>query len=132
MRIFKNEIGAPGHIETVINRVLAKYPFFGSVVAHVNFVSETSVEVAGTDGENIYYNPIFFASVSKGEQVFILAHEICHIAFSHIWRSEGKDPNLWNIATDAVINAFLQQDGLPLSKEGVESIMMRRNYIKNY
>lgn len=108
------------NIETVINKVLVKYPFFGSVVAHCKFKSEMSLETAGTDGEVVYYNPTFFSSIPIMEQVFILAHEICHIAFNHIWRSVGKDPDLWNMATDAVINAFLKHDGLPLSKGGVD------------
>ena len=42
-----------------------------------------------------------------------------HIAFNHINRSEGKDQFLWNIATDAVINAFLMEDGLPIPEGGV-------------
>ena len=54
------------------------------------------------------------------EQTFIFAHEICHIAFDHIFRSEGKDKRLWNIATDSVINALLKQDGLPIVEGGVD------------
>lgn len=112
--------GVTMHIETIINRVLVKYPLFGSIVAHTQFVGEASVETAGTDGEIIYYNPLFLSSLSREEQVFILAHAICHIAFHHIFRSEGKDSELWNIATDAVINALLKQDGLPLVKGVVD------------
>lgn len=107
-------------IESIINRMLVKYPLFGSVVAHTNFVEELAVETAGTDGKTIYYNPLFLSSLSKDEQVFILAHEICHIAFNHIFRSEGREEELWNIATDAVINAFLKQDHLPLVEGGVD------------
>lgn len=35
-------------------------------------------------------------------------------------RSEGKDPELWNIATDGVINQFLKRDGLKMAKGGVD------------
>ena len=84
------------------------------------------------------------------QQVFVLAHETCHIAFKHFIRcldkpvkdverryeeycktetSERKRElfklkmtvkynKIWNIATDACINAFLKKDGLEMP-EGV-------------
>ena len=101
-------------IEALKRKMLVKYPFFGSVVASVDYKENKDIPTAGTDGETIYYNPDFLESLSTEEQTFTFVHEVCHIAFNHILRSEGKDPELWNIATDAVINAFLQKDGLKL------------------
>ncbi len=108
------------NVESIKRRLLVKYPFFGSVMANSNFIAEESVGTAGTDGKNIYYNPKFMESITNDQQTFIFAHEICHIAFNHIFRSEGKDNNLWNIATDSVVNAFLKQDGLPMVEGGVD------------
>jgi len=102
------------NIESIKNRLLVKYPLFGSVVANSNFISEPSIGTAATDGKNIYYSPNFIESVTEDQQTFIFAHAICHIAFDHILRSEGRDGELWNIATDSVVNAFLKQDGLPM------------------
>lgn len=115
------------NVEFIKRRLLVKYPFFGSVVANSNFIAEPAVGTAGTDGKNIYYNPNFIESVTDDQQTFIFAHEICHIAFDHIFRSEGKDKDLWNIATDSVVNAFLKQDGLPIV-EGVVDIPEAINY----
>lgn len=106
--------------ESIIKKLLVKYPFFGSVVANSNFIPKPSVGTAGTDGKNIYYNPNYIESITNDQQTFIFAHEICHIAFDHIFRSEGKDKGLWNIATDSVVNAFLKQDGLPIVEGGVD------------
>ena len=108
------------NVESIKRRLLVKYPFFGSVVANSNFIAEPAVGTAGTDGKNIYYNPNFIESITDDQQTFIFAHEICHIAFDHIFRSEGKDKDLWNIATDSVVNAFLKQDGLPIVEDGVD------------
>ena len=108
------------NIESIKRKLLVKYPFFGSVVANSNFIAEPAVGTAGTDGKNIYYNPNFIESITDEEQTFIFAHEICHIAFDHIFRSEGKDKDLWNIATDSVVNAFLKQDGLPIVEGGID------------
>jgi len=107
-------------IEAIKRKMLVKYPFFGSVVANVEYRENNNIETAGTDGQIIYYNPNFLEKLSTEEQTFIFAHEVCHIAFNHIIRSEGKNHTLWNTATDAVINAFLQRDGLKMIKGGVE------------
>ena len=108
-------------IAALKRKMLVKYPFFGSVVASVGYKENKDIPTAaGTDGETIYYNPEYLESLSVEEQTFIFAHEVCHIAFNHILRSEGKDPELWNIATDGVINQFLKRDGLKMAPGGVD------------
>ena len=107
-------------IAALKRKMLVKYPFFGSVVASVGYKENKDIPTAGTDGETIYYNPDYLESLSVEEQTFVFAHEVCHIAFNHILRSEGKNPKLWNIATDGVINQFLKRDGLKMAKGGVD------------
>ena len=109
-------------IEALKRRMLVKYPFFGSVVASVDYKENMSIPSAGTDGSTIYYNPEYLEGLNRDEQTFIFAHEVCHIAFNHILRSEGKDPELWNIATDGVINQFLKRDGLKMAPGGVDMV----------
>ena len=101
-------------------KMLVKYPFFGSVVASVGYKENKDIPTAGTDGETIYYNPEYLEKLSVEEQTFIFAHEVCHIAFNHILRSEGKDHELWSTATDGVINQFLKRDGLKMAPDGVD------------
>ena len=107
-------------IAALKRKMLVKYPFFGSVVASVDYKENKGIPTAGTDGKTIYYNPDFLESLSVEQQTFVFAHEVCHIAFNHILRSEGKDPQIWNTATDAVINAFLKRDGLKMIDGGVD------------
>ena len=107
-------------IKSIKNKMLVKYPFFGSVIADVKYEEDKSLGTAGTNGQIIYYNPDYLNSLSKDEQTFVFAHEVCHIAFNHILRSEGKDINLWNIATDGVTNQFLKRDGLKMPEGGVD------------
>lgn len=108
------------NIESIKRKMRVKYPFFGSIVANVDYRANINISTAGTDGKVVYYNPEFLESLSVEEQTFIFAHEICHIAFNHILRSEGKEHSIWNKATDAVINAFLRRDGLKMVKGGVD------------
>ena len=108
------------NIESIKRKMLVKYPFFGSVVANVNYKENKKISTAGTDGQTIYYNPDFLKKLKPDEQIFIFAHEVCHIAFDHIRRSENKNPKVWNMATDGVINQFLIRDGLKLVEGGVD------------
>ncbi len=107
-------------IDSIKRKLLIKYPTFGSVIANIEFQVSKDIETAGTDGKVLLYNPKFLGGLSEKQQIFIFAHEICHVAFEHIFRSEGKDKRLWNIATDSVINALLKQDGLPIVEGGVD------------
>ena len=107
-------------IESIKRKLLIKYPTFGSVIANLEFQVSHDIATAGTDGKVLLYNPKFLGGLSEKQQTFIFAHEVCHVAFEHIFRSEGKDKRLWNIATDSVINALLKQDGLPMVEGGVD------------
>lgn len=109
------------NINSIKRKLLIKYGFFGNILANTTFEETKTVDTAATDGKNIYYNSEFTNSLTEKEQIFLFAHELCHIALNHIYRSEGKDHETWNIATDAVINSYLtQKDGLPLIEGGVD------------
>jgi hypothetical protein len=45
-------------IESIKRKMLVKYPFFGSVVANVDYRANKNVPTAGTDGKVIHYNPV--------------------------------------------------------------------------
>lgn len=114
-------------IDRIKRKLLIKYPTFGSVIANLEFQESIDIATSETDGKVLLYNPKFLGDLSEKQQIFIFAHEVCHVAFEHIFRSEGKDKRLWNIATDSVINALLKQDGLPMV-EGVVNIPEAINY----
>jgi len=112
------------NIDNIKRKMLVKYPSFGLVLANIDYVETTECMSNGhptmaTDGETVYYHPEFINNLTDDEKVFVFSHEISHIALNHILRSEGKDKETWNIASDAVINANLAADGLPLVKGGV-------------
>lgn len=46
-------------IESIKRKMLVKYPFFGSVVANVDYRANTNIPTVGTDGKVVYYNPEF-------------------------------------------------------------------------
>lgn len=121
-------------IYDVKRKMLAKYPRFGSEIAMANieFKDDLPFHTAATDGKNIYVDPNYFESLSENDRLFTIAHEIMHIKFMHMFRLMDKDgkrrnPELWNIATDAIINANLERDGFTI-KEGYVNMPEALNY----
>ena len=107
-------------MDEIKRKILIKYPLFGSILANTNIIVSTDIDSLATDGKTIYYNDEYFNKHSIEEKTFLLAHEICHIAFNHINRQKGKNIRIWNIATDAVINAFLKKDGFSIVDGGID------------
>lgn len=101
-------------IEFIKTKLLVKYPFLWSIVVNCVCIEDRVVKNICTSGKKIYYNPDFIGSITDDEQVFVFAHSIFHIVFNHELRGKGKDIELWGIATDAVVNALLNQDGFSI------------------
>lgn len=118
----------------VTRKMLVKYPRFGSEIADANieFRDDLPFHTAATDGKNIYVDFNYFESLNEDDRLFTIAHEIMHIKFMHMYRLKDKDGkkrnlNLWNIATDAIINANLERDGFTI-KEGYVNMPEALNY----
>ena len=114
------------NIEGVKNSVLSKFPLLGATMSNLKFKEEKRVPTACTDGQTVYYSPDFMKSLSYDEKTFVVAHEVMHVAFDHIKRSKNKDPQIWNIATDAVINQILKEQGLNGIQDMVDMQIPRR------
>lgn len=101
-------------------RITAAYPFFGSLAAGAGYIEAAGTGTVSNDGRNVLYDPEYMAGLSDGHQMFVLAHELCHIAFGHASRGTGKDPAVWADATDAVINQMLKRDGMEMIPGGID------------
>lgn len=105
--------------------MLLKQPFFGTLAMKLRLVevSETSkasgFKTAAVDGRRLWYHPEFIESLNKDELMFLVAHEVLHCVFGHLVRRYDRDPKLWNMATDYVINATLVEAGFKMPKIGL-------------
>jgi len=94
-------------------RLLFNQPFFGNLTMHLKLVDATDqgwCPTAAVDGRNIYYNRNFFKDLDVEELVFVLCHEVLHVAFDHFGRRSHRDPQWWNMANDYVINSTLTEE----------------------
>ena len=64
----------------------------------------------GVTVSDMYYNPDFVANKPLPELLFVLIHEMCHIAMGHSARGKGKDHEMFNVAADLYINKRIAED----------------------
>lgn len=114
--------------------MIARFPRFATQIENANLQYKDNLpyHTAGTDGKNIYFDPNYLASLSDEDKLFLIAHELMHIKFEHMYRMTDKngqmrDIKLWNMATDAIINANLERDGFKI-QEGSVNMPEALNY----
>lgn len=86
-------------------RLLASNGFYGMLLSHVPFALDESCETACTDGEKIYFGPEFMKELSDSELEFVLMHEVMHIVLMHCQRQDNREPQVFNVAADIVVNS---------------------------
>ncbi len=92
---------------------LNHYPLLGGLATGFRILDDTricyenDISVAAVDVDEgiIYVNSD--ANLTFEELKFVLAHEYLHAGLQHYERIQGRDPFLWNVACDYVINGWL-------------------------
>lgn len=92
---------------------VSSFPLLGAIAARLTIVADVElarsarISIAAVDAAlgEIYVNPL--AGLSEAQWRFVLAHEMLHAALRHGDRVGGRDPYLWNVACDYVVNGWL-------------------------
>jgi predicted metal-dependent peptidase len=104
---------------------IGSYPLLGAVAAGFTLIADgplartwdISIAAVSAEAGEIYVNP--WRSLTEDEWRFVLAHELLHVALRHADRGGARDPYLWNVACDFVINGWLVEMGVGLLPDGV-------------
>jgi predicted metal-dependent peptidase len=94
---------------------VSSFPLLGALAASFDIVYDVvacrslDIRIAAIDpgAQVVYLNPA--ADLSTEELRFVVAHELLHAGLRHDLRRQGRDPFLWNVACDYVINGWLQE-----------------------
>ncbi|MGE5703465.1 MAG: penicillin acylase family protein, partial [Clostridia bacterium] len=100
------------------NWFINSFPLLGALAASFDIIEDPvacrrmdiSVAAVCAESKEIYMNPA--AGLDEWECRFVMAHEIMHVGLAHRQRRKGRDPYLWNVACDYVINGWLIEMGL--------------------
>jgi predicted metal-dependent peptidase len=91
--------------------LLIERPFFGQIVANLNFVEANSwCETAATNGRDFFYNSKFVLSLTPEGLIFLVGHEALHCVLLHMTRRGTRDPAIFNMAADYLINYMLVEN----------------------
>ena len=90
--------------------LLLRHPFFGNMATRLKIQRADWLPTAAVDGRNLFYNVQFFNAMNNKEIEFVVAHEILHMVFDHLERRHDRDPRLYNIACDYIVNNTLVDD----------------------
>ncbi|MDI3406969.1 vWA domain-containing protein [Streptomyces cavernicola] len=118
--------GAPkGPWDRALDWFVSSYPLLGGIASGMTVIADADlarthqISVAAVNAAvgEIYVNPR--RTHTEEEWRFILAHEMLHAALRHADRRGARDPYLFNVACDYVINGWLLEMGVGEMPEGV-------------
>jgi predicted metal-dependent peptidase len=104
----------PDTITKARARLLVRAPFFGSIALGLDWVNAPEVRTMATDGRRIWFNPAWCEKHGVERIMGVTAHEVLHVVNKHHLRRGTRDPRLWNLAADLMINRVLEDDGYVL------------------
>jgi predicted metal-dependent peptidase len=107
------------HISRLLLKITERSTFFAALVLQAKIEISNEVPTAATDGKKIYVSPDFFAKLSIAEQEGVLLHEVLHAALLHVPRRAARDPQIWNIAADIVVNGIVISENYVIPEGGI-------------
>lgn len=109
-----------------LNRRLAKartslvldHPFIGTLALNMPMSLSKDRPTAWTNGKWVKFNPDFIEDLCDEQLKFLVAHEVFHPMFEHMYRLKGRNHKKWNMAGDYVINQLLSDEKIGKFIEG--------------
>lgn len=101
--------------------LLNREPFIGSVMMQMDIIPSRDIRVrtAATDGRKIFFDIAFMSTLSSEDIVFVLGHEAFHAVMCHFARTENRNRELMNVATDLEVNQILSKDGFSVPQQAL-------------
>src|ERR1700752_1885751 len=109
----------PSIITKARARLLVRAPFLGSIALGLEWVGAPGIGTMATDGRRVWFNPPWCEEHGIEKTMGVIAHEVFHIVNKHHLRRGDRDPDLWNIAADLLVNRLLEEDNLTLPPDGL-------------
>ena len=88
-------------------------PLYATMMRCVNRVEsskELGVKTMAVSQDTMYFSSDFVIKLTLPEIIFVVMHEMSHIAMNHRGREGGREHKLWNTACDLFINKMLADE----------------------
>ncbi len=103
-------------VQRAVVQLVMSQPWFAALALRLRIEADPKMPTAATDGVRLLYNPAWVSKLPKAHAEGVIAHEVMHCAFLHFDKATrgGRDPRVWNMAGDHVINLELLASGFKL------------------
>jgi predicted metal-dependent peptidase len=112
-----------GQLRKATNSLILNHPFWAALrfrmAVNIGTGPGYVTPTAATDGITLWFNTEFCKELDREEFLGLLVHELGHVVFLHSLRRGVRDPKIWNIAGDYVINLAITKDGFKLPEGGL-------------
>jgi predicted metal-dependent peptidase len=99
--------------------LMTRSAFISTIALSLRHVITNATPTADVNGTVIRYNPEFLKKQTVLQFAGLMAHECWHVAFQHLSRRGNRDPIIWNVAGDYIINHLLTKAGFEIPVGGL-------------
>lgn len=81
----------------------------------LTIVPDLRVDFLATDGGKLYFVPMLSAEKYMENPLLInraYLHSVLHCLFGHMYRREGRDEDIWNLAADIMVEGIIDEMGV--------------------
>ena len=96
-------------VQAARSRVILSHRFVAALALRMPCIADGRCPTMWTDGNVMGYHPDFVNEITTEELVGVMAHEVWHTVLMHHLRRGNRDPQIWNIAADHVVNLIITQ-----------------------
>lgn len=89
-------------------------PFYYALLAGLKRVEvdqeKTGINTMAVSMDTLFYSPEFVLTTPVDELLFVVMHEVSHVAMAHAAREDDRDHYYWNVACDLYINKTIADE----------------------
>lgn len=106
-------------------------PFFAALALFVDVRFTEEVPIAATDGRLLFFHPNGYGDLPPAERDGVFLHELLHAALLHPSRRGVREPELFNIAADIVVNGMVAaEESVALPKGAIRDTKLEHHSVE--
>lgn len=94
-------------LDIAFSKLGMREPFIAAVMSRVEREIRDDVPTAQTNGKWVRFGRKFCEPLPDEQLYGLVLHESCHVILMHSWRRGDRNPALWNVANDGIINHYV-------------------------